>query len=103
MKLKKVKIIIHPLEDVKEEWKRAIKGEVDSIQKNKEIVFLSLESLSKVLSPARLVILTAVFKRKPKSIYALAKLVNRDFKNVHADVKFLAEAGLLDLKVQGVR
>jgi predicted transcriptional regulator len=31
----------------------------------------------------------------------LAKLLGRDFKNVHTDVKLLADIGLLDLKETG--
>ena len=42
-----------------------------------------------------------ILKEHPKSIYALAKLVDRDFKNVHADVKLLAEVGLLELRSSG--
>jgi predicted transcriptional regulator len=37
------------------------------------------------------------------SIRALAKALSRDYSNVHADVKALAGAGLLDNSVKGVR
>lgn len=50
-----------------------------------------------MLSPARLELLGAVVKQKPPSIYALAKLLERDFKNVYSDVRILNEVGLLEL------
>lgn len=43
-------------------------------------------------------ILKTVTRHEVKSIYELAKLVNRDFKNVYSDVKLLSEVGLLELK-----
>ena len=57
--------------------------------------------MAKVLSQPRLEILSAILKDHPKSIYALAKLINRDFKNVHADVKLLADVGLIELRTSG--
>ena len=63
----------------------------------------SWEVLGKVLSPPRLQILAAVPELKPASIAALAKALGRDFKNVHADVTFLAELGLLALRETGTR
>lgn len=103
MKLKRVRIVVQSAEDTKAEWARALRGEIRSIQKPGVIVFTSLEAVAKVLSPARLELLGAILKEQPESIYALAKVVDRDFKNVHSDVKMLAEVGLLDLKATGKR
>jgi predicted transcriptional regulator len=103
MKLKKVRIIIQSVEDTKIEWAKALRGEIRSIQKPGIIVFTSLEAVAKMLSPARLTLLGAILKEHPESIYALAKAVGRDFKNVHSDVKMLAEIGLLELKPSGKR
>jgi len=103
MKLKKAKILIQPMEDLKKEWKAALGGKVRSVQSEGTIIFVSLESLSKILTSERLEILSVILKERPKSIYALAKLVERDFKNVHSDVKFLADVGLVELKTQGAR
>lgn len=101
MKLKKVKIVIQSLEDLKTEWKDALKGKLHGVEKKGSITFLSVETVAKVLSQPRLEILATILRDHPKSIYALAKLVDRDFKNVHADVKLLAEVGLLELKTSG--
>ena len=103
MKLKKVRIIVRSLEDTKVEWAKALRGEIRSIQKPGTIIFTSLQAIAKVLSPARLELLGAILKLHPESIYALAKAVGRDFKNVHSDVKMLAEVGLLELKATGKR
>jgi predicted transcriptional regulator len=40
---------------------------------------------------------------KVASVRALAKALDRDYSNVHADVRALAEAGLLDMDKSGVR
>ncbi len=101
MKLKKVKIVIQSLDDIKSEWKDALKGKVRGVEKKGSITFLSLEAVAKVLSQPRLEILAAILKDHPKSIYALAKLLDRDFKNVHADVKLLADVGLIELRTSG--
>ena len=103
MKLKKVRIVIQSVEDSKAEWAKALRGEIRSIQKPGTIIFASLEAVAKVLSPARLELLGAILKERPESIYALAKVVERDFKNVHSDVKMLADVGLLELKATGKR
>jgi len=97
MKTKRAKIVIQPLDSLKSHWKEALKGELTSIQKPGVLVFTSLAAAAKVLSPARLELLGAVIKQKPSSIYALAKLLDRDFKNVHSDVRILTEVGLLEL------
>lgn len=98
MKLKKAKIVIRSLSDIKKEWKTALKGQTKSIQKNDEIIFANLETASKVMSRARIEILQSIIKFKPKSIYELAKILEKDFKNVHTDVKFLSDVGLIELQ-----
>ena len=101
MKLKKVKIVIQSLDAIKNEWKDALKGKIRGVEKKGVITFLSVETVAKIFSQPRLEILAVILKDHPKSIYALAKLVDRDFKNVHSDVKLLAEVGLLELETSG--
>ncbi len=98
MKAKKAKIIVQSVEDVKKEWVRAIKGKVKSKPKNDEIVVTGFDTIAKIFSKTRMEILQAIITRKPKSIYELAKIVDRDFKNVHSDVQFLNDVGLIKLK-----
>ena len=59
--------------------------------------------MGKIFSPARLKILAAIPVLEPKSIADLSRLLKRDFKNVHSDVKFLADLGLLNLRIEGTR
>lgn len=100
MKLKKVKIVVRAIQSVKDEWKMALRGRVKSEQSPGTLVFTSLGAVAKALSPSRLELLGVILKEKPESIYALSKLVGRDFKNVYSDVKFLQEIGFLQLKEQ---
>jgi len=60
--------------------------------------FTSLEAARKVLTPKRLQLLRVIRQGRPDSVYQLAQLVGRDFKNVHADVQALAAYGLISLK-----
>ena len=99
MKLKKLTIIARPIEDVKKEWTQALKGKVSPIEPTGVIVFTSLSAIAKALSPARFELLGVILKQKPASIYALAKLVERDFKNIYSDIRLLVEIGLIELKL----
>lgn len=98
MKLKKAKIIIKTMKDIKSEWALALKGTTKKIQKKDEIIFTSLQAASKVFTKRRMEILQAIIKENPRSIYDLARILDKDFKNVHTDVKFLCDIGLIDLK-----
>ena len=57
--------------------------------------------LGKVLSAPRLQILSAISRLKPRSIVHLARLLEKDFKNVYSDVRFLADLGFIVLKDKG--
>ncbi|PWU17348.1 MAG: hypothetical protein C5B49_09030 [Bdellovibrio sp.] len=67
------------------------------------ISFPDFETLGRVISGTRLELLSAIRRGKPKSIQELARMIKRDFKNVHQDVKLLADFGLIDLKDAGPR
>ena len=58
--------------------------------------FSSLPLLLKTLTAARWALLEALKKTGPLSVYALAKGLQRDYKNVHTDVAALARLGLID-------
>ncbi len=67
------------------------------------ISFPDFETFGRVITGARVELLSAIRQQKPKSIQELARMVERDFKNVYQDVKLLAQFGLIDLKEQGPR
>jgi predicted transcriptional regulator len=81
-------------------WHRAERGQ--SFQERR-LVFESWEALARVLTGKRMELLHYVRRHNVTSIRALAKALNRDYSNVHADVKALAGAGLLDATSRGVR
>lgn len=103
MKLKKVRIVVEEVESTKRRWVAALKGKRRIGAGVVVISVPSWEILGKVLSPPRLEILAAVPELRPSSIAALAKALGRDFKNVHSDVTFLAQIGLLSLREKGPR
>jgi predicted transcriptional regulator len=55
-----------------------------------------LPALLKNLTPARWTLLEAVKRFGPMSINELARLLQRNYKNVHTDVTRLAELGLIE-------
>ena len=104
MKLKKVIILVENTAQTSERWARALKGR--ALKKTRGSAIISVPNwdvLGRIFSPPRLQILAAVLEHHPPSIAALARRLKRDFKNVHADVTFLADVGLLELRQEGTR
>lgn len=97
IKLKRAKIVVQPIAGVKAEWGLALKGGTKREYPEGTIFFTSLTAVAKALSPTRLELLGAILRQKPESIYALAKSVERDFKNVYGDVRILSQIGLIEL------
>ena len=58
--------------------------------------FTDLPLMLKTLSPARWDLLKKLRQSGPTSVFALAKLLGRDYKNVHTDVARLSEIGLIE-------
>jgi predicted transcriptional regulator len=103
MKLKTVRIIVENIEVTNKRWRSALKGQIKGRASGEVISVASFEILGKIFSSQRLEILAAIPVLKPKSIADLSRLLKRDFKNVHSDVKFLADWGLLNLREEGTR
>ena len=61
------------------------------------VYFSSLESVRNLLTEKRLELLHAVREKHPHSIYQLAKLTGRNFRNVYDDVQTLKTYGLIHL------
>lgn len=93
----KVKTLDEMAADFKRVWKEAGKGK--SVREAIEtICFDSVEDMQKFLSPERIRLLKMVHEKNPKSIYELAKMLDRDRKNVTEDVKMLENVGLIERK-----
>ena len=97
MKVRRARIAVEPLAKTQERWKKALKGKAAS--RGEVITVASWD----VLSSARLEILARIPTLKPGSILALSRSLKRDFKNVYADVIFLAGLGLIELREEGKR
>ncbi len=103
MKLKTARLVIESRRKITLRWAKALKGWVGVGAGVEVISFTDWKTLARVISPPRLEILAAISSAQPKPISALARLLSRDFKNVQADVQFLASVGLIDLQKGDVR
>ena len=63
--------------------------------------FGDLPLLAKNLTPARWELLKRLKEAGPLTIFALARLIERDYKNVHTDVSRLLELKLLEKNQEG--
>jgi predicted transcriptional regulator len=81
-------------------WHRAEQGE--SVHE-RHLAFESWETLSRVLTGKRMELLSYVRRHSVPSDRALAKELKRDYSNVHADVKALTGAGLLETGSHGLQ
>jgi predicted transcriptional regulator len=91
-----IKTLEDGLKDFRATWKAVAAGK--RVTPRKGTYFTNLEAARKVLTPKRLELLRMIRQGRPDSVYQLARLVGRDFKNVHADVQTLAAYGLVSLK-----
>jgi predicted transcriptional regulator len=82
------------MQDVVDAWHRAERGE-PPVEPVHRIYFQDLETFLRVLSVRRLELLKALRKAGPLNVRALAKLLGRDYKNVHEDAARLEKLGLI--------
>lgn len=75
-------------------WNRAAEGR--PARPLEVLSFADLPLLLKTLTPARWDLMERLRAAGPLSIYQLAKLLGRDYKNVHTDVTQLAAIGLVE-------
>jgi len=59
--------------------------------------FEGLSLLRKLLSNEKAKILHTIKHKKPNSIYALSRILKRDFKSVSADIKLLERFGFIEM------
>lgn len=100
MRVRRLKVGVRPLEEGLQEFGGTLKAlqTGKAVSKRRGVYFVSVEAMRRVLTPSRLTLLHLIRTRHPRSITALAKLIHRDFKNVHADLKLLADLGLVHLE-----
>ena len=74
-------------------WRKAETGETELAEIH--LNFEDFAMLASVLTPKRLELMKSLRQHGPLSIRALAKQLQRDYKNVHVDVSALEEVDLI--------
>ena len=82
-------------------WERAEQGTAPEEPLDR-LYFESLETLLSVLTTRRLELLKVLHESGPSSVRALARRLNRDYKNVHQDIALLEKVGLIQRKDEKV-
>ena len=100
VKVKKIDIGIkglrESLQDFADTWKSLEAGR--KVKKDEGIYFDSIDNMRAILTNNRLLILKTIREHKPKSVYELARILERDLKNVNQDLKLLSKIGLVTLE-----
>lgn len=65
------------------------------------VYFGDMKTFLEYITPKRFVLMDTLHKSGPMTIYALAKLLHRHYKNVHDDVKALENIGLVEKDESG--
>lgn len=95
----KIEIKSHSLEELGKEfsqaWKAAEQGKAPEMPVER-VSFENLKALVQVLTPRRIEVLTVLHENGPLAIRALAKMLHRDYKNVHQDIQILERIGLVE-------
>lgn len=98
MKVKRIEIEVKPFKadenDVAEAFKKISKRE--KVKENK-IVVESLDDLRKVLTKERIRLLHTIRTKKPKSIYDLSLMLERDRKAIITDIDILKRLDLVKI------
>lgn len=89
----RVKSVKSVLDDFERTYEALRSGK--PVPRREGVFFTSMEAARNLLTPERLKLITLIRRYKPSSIYELAKLANRDLKNVHEDTKLLERHGIL--------
>jgi predicted transcriptional regulator len=99
MSKQKITIKIDDLKNAAKEfidvWHRVEKGNVSKVVPVEKISFNDQRLLFKTLTPRRWELLHYVHEKDKVTIRALAKALDRDYSNVHQDVKILNQLGLI--------
>ena len=100
MNVKNIKVVVkdrkEALKDFAHALSRARKGETMACHEG--VSFQSITALRTVLTEKRLELLHLIKEHHPESIYALAKIANRDLKSVNTDLNLLKELGFVSLE-----
>ncbi|MFH1053742.1 MAG: hypothetical protein V1740_04995 [Candidatus Woesearchaeota archaeon] len=105
MRIRKVKIeiksLVKSLNEFAETFEKVRKGEY--VEPKEVVSFTNFDVFRSFFTDKRMQLLKIIKEKKPKSIYQLAKLAKRNYKNVYDDVKLLKYYGLVTNKDNKVR
>ena len=96
--MKTVTFSIKPLGEVADDFVKtydAVRTGRRFPKKSDEVGFTSIEAARNFLTRERLALMRTIRTRHPGSLYELAKMVKRDFKNVQEDIRILERHGLV--------
>ena len=97
--MKTVSFSIMPFEEVMDDFAKTFEAVRNGRRIPKgpreEVGFTSIEAARNFLTRERLALLRAIRTRHPSSLYQLAKVMNRDFKNIQEDIRVLERHGLV--------
>jgi predicted transcriptional regulator len=97
--MKTVTFSIKPLSEVADDFAKTF----DTIRSRRhvstkprdEVGFTSIEAARNFMTRERLALMHTIRTRHPGSLYELAKMLGRDFKNVQEDIRILERHGLV--------
>ncbi len=70
----------------------------EKVKKESGIYFENLDAFRRALTERRLEMLHVIKEKHPSSVYELAKILNRDLKNVNMDLEYHREIELVEIK-----
>lgn len=95
MKGKKLEIHFRSFGEFEKDMGRALARHEKRIRPYNHIYFDSVDGFRRFMTIQKLELLTVIANQKPKSIYELAKIVDRDFPAVQKDCVSLAAVGFI--------
>lgn len=101
MKLKALNINFKNIDQFVEQIQSALAGKKAARDKKTELIFDSIESFKRFMSPNKLEVLMTISRFGPDSIYQLAKIVNRQYPHVLKDIRQLENFKFIRLVSSG--
>lgn len=100
MKIKNIQLSVKErkpaLNEFAEALAKARRGEREI--PHEEVSFQNIDTLRRILTDKRMELLHVIRQHHPRSVYELAKIVNRDLKNVNEELQILVELGIVSLE-----
>ena len=97
-KKKELEIHFKSFKEFFDSAERALAKRKPLIQPKNHIVFETVEGFRNFMTVQKVEILSAIYNCEPKTIYELARIVNRDFAAVLRDCTELKTTGFISLK-----